>query len=221
MFKNIKHIAFATLAFILLLITNIIIIFNSKFLFKYFAMQNNLAQNVSLSLEEILNDYEKIIVYIRNPLVYNLNFDNFTLSDKGAIHFFEVKVIFMYLCVSAFLIALFFAIYILYKRFFYQKTILRSRMKKNLKICSRYLSKISLIFTLALSAFIFIDFTKVFNFMHTLLFHNDYWIFNSTSDSIITILPENFFMICALVILCMLLIEVFAINLYTKKDVDI
>lgn len=39
-----------------------------------------------------------------------------------------------------------------------------------------------------------IDFNKAFVIFHQIVFRNDYWIFNETTDPVITILPETFFM---------------------------
>lgn len=221
MIKNLKHFTFAVLGFILLMCTNIIFIFNSKFIFKYFAIQNELSQKVSIPTQEIFQDYERIIQYVRNPLVYNLNFDNFTLSSNGALHFFEVKVIFIYICTIVFLISLFFITYIIYRRFFYEKTLLRTKMRNNLQLCSKYLNRIVLVFIFSITSFMIIDFDKAFTFMHNIFFDNDYWIFNSTTDSIINILPPNFFMLCAIIIISMLVIELIIVNIYTKKDVGV
>ena len=36
---------------------------------------------------------------------------------------------------------------------------------------------------------------------HKIAFHNDYWIFDTATDPVITILPDTFFLHCALLIL--------------------
>ena len=40
---------------------------------------------------------------------------------------------------------------------------------------------------------------------HRLMFDNDYWIFDAATDPVITILPDAFFMHCALMILAIIL----------------
>lgn len=217
--NHVKYFSFALLAFLLLIISNIIFVFNSKFLFISFANKTDLANKLSLSFEAIILDYQKIISYIRNPLIKILNFDNFTLSQSGQLHFSEVKIIFFSLCILAFLIALFFSIYLIYKIFFYDKTKLYETAKTNITLCAKYLNIITTTFVLILILLISFDFTKYFNYMHKILFNNTYWIFNYQTDSIINILPEEFFMFCAIIILILLIIETILINLFIKKDV--
>ncbi|MGL4992476.1 MAG: TIGR01906 family membrane protein [Sarcina sp.] len=217
--KHIKYFSFALLTFLFLIISNVIFVFNSKFLFTVFATKTDLANKLSLSLETIILDYQKIISYIRNPLIKTLNFDNFTLSSNGQVHFSEVKIIFFSLCILAFLITLFFSIYLIYKMFFYDKTKLYATAKTNITLCAKYLNVLTTLFVLILISLISFNFTKYFNYMHEILFNNTYWIFNYQTDSIINILPQEFFMFCAIVILILLVIETILINLFIKKDV--
>ena len=45
-----------------------------------------------------------------------------------------------------------------------------------------------------------IDFNKAFVLFHKLFFSNDDWLFDPATDEVITILPEEFFMQCAVLI---------------------
>ena len=45
-----------------------------------------------------------------------------------------------------------------------------------------------------------IDFQRMFLLFHRVFFSNDYWIFDPDADEIINILPEQFFMHCALIV---------------------
>lgn len=216
---HVKYFSFALLAFLLLVISNVIFVFNSKFIFTTFANKTDLANKVSLSTEAIVLDYQKIISYIRNPLIKILKFDNFTLSQNGQIHFSEVKIIFFSICILAIVITLFFSVYLIYKIFFYDKTKLYETAKINITICTKYLNIVTTTFILILILLISFDFTKYFNYMHKILFNNTYWIFNYQTDSIINILPEEFFMFCTIIILFLLIVETVLINLFLKKDV--
>ncbi|WP_297520672.1 TIGR01906 family membrane protein [uncultured Clostridium sp.] len=218
--KNKKHFLFASLSFILLICTNIIILFNSKFLFKYFSLSNETAKTLAIPFESLMTEYEKIIVYLRNPLITKLNFNYFSLSSNGQKHFFEVKILLTYLFMIAASIGVFLSLYLVYKRFFYQKTVLHKKMQQNLLVCKKYFNRILLATVGFLGLFIIIDFNKVFLLFHNIAFDNDLWIFNETTDSIIKILPENYFMLCAVFILIMLLIESIIINISIKKDVE-
>lgn len=219
MMKNKKHFFFAFLSFVLLICTNILILFNSKFLFKYFSLSNNTASKLAMPFETLISEYEKIIVYLRNPLITKLNFNHFTLSTNGQQHFLEVKLLLTYIFMIASSIAIFLILYLVYKRFFYSKTILNQRIKTNFILCKKYFNSILIATLLILGSLILIDFNKVFITFHKLFFDNDLWIFNETTDSIIKILPENYFMLCALFTLIMLIIESLIINISIKKDV--
>ncbi|MGL5069111.1 MAG: TIGR01906 family membrane protein [Sarcina sp.] len=220
MIKNKKHFIFAFLSFILLICTNIIILFNSKFLFKYFTLSNETAKTLAIPFESLMIEYEKIIVYLRNPLITNLKFNYFTLSPNGQQHFFEVKMLLTYIFMIACSIDVFLIIYLTYKKFFFNRTILHQRIKNNLILCKKYFNSIIISTVVCLGLFIIIDFNKVFIVFHNLLFDNDLWMFNETTDSIISILPENYFMLCAVFILIMLLIESLIINISIRKDVE-
>ena len=220
MIKNIKHFFFAFLSLMLLICTNIIILFNTKFLFKYFSLSNNTAQNLGISFDSLISEYEKIILYLRNPLITKLQFNHFTLSNNGQQHFLEVKFILTYLFMIASSIAIFLIFYLVYKKFFYSKTILNQKIKTNLLICKKYFNSILLSILLILGTFIIIDFDKLFVGFHKLFFNNDLWLFNETTDSIIKILPQNYFMLCTVFTLIMLIIETLIINISIKKDVE-
>ncbi|MGL4761753.1 MAG: TIGR01906 family membrane protein [Sarcina sp.] len=220
MIKNKKHFIFAFLSFILLICTNIIILFNSKFLFKYFTLSNETAKTLAIPFESLMIEYEKIIVYLRNPLITNLKFNYFTLSPNGQQHFFEVKMLLTYIFMLACSIGVFLIVYLTYKKFFFNKTLLHQKIKTNLILCKKYFNSIIISTVVCLGLFIIIDFNKVFIVFHNLLFDNDLWMFNETTDSIISILPENYFMLCAVFILIMLLIESLIINISIRKDVE-
>lgn len=220
MIKHTKHFIFAILAFIFCICINILFVVNSTFIFKFFSISNKTSEILSLPLDAILSDYNKIISFIRNPLIYNLRFENFSLSNNGLIHFFEVKTIFIYIFMIAFSILVFFCAYLIYKNFFFQKTLLKGRLKRNLKIFNKYFNIIMISTTLIIGSFILIDFESLFIKFHEILFNNDLWIFNSSTDSIINILPQNFFMLCSIIIFSLLILETLIINFSLKKDVD-
>ena len=53
---------------------------------------------------------------------------------------------------------------------------------------------------LALLAYMAIDFDRVFTLFHKIFFNNDLWLFDPKTDPVIRILPESFFMHCAVLI---------------------
>lgn len=53
---------------------------------------------------------------------------------------------------------------------------------------------------------------------HELFFNNDYWIFDETTDPVITLLPDGYFMHCALMILAIIFLSsLLSFILYRKK----
>ena len=50
-----------------------------------------------------------------------------------------------------------------------------------------------------------IDFSKAFILFHKIIFNNDYWIFDPSTDPVINALPEELFMIYGLVILAIVI----------------
>jgi len=53
---------------------------------------------------------------------------------------------------------------------------------------------------------------------HKIFFRNDYWIFDYTTDPVITILPESFFMHCfMMIIVIVVVISLIMYLIYRKK----
>ena len=57
-----------------------------------------------------------------------------------------------------------------------------------------------------LGALIAMNWDQFFVLFHKLFFNNDYWIFDADTDPIILLLPDGFFMHCALMILALIVI---------------
>lgn len=186
-----------------LILFNAIILLNSTFIFKLYMIKTNIPFTLSIPLNKILSDYKNMISYLRNPFIKNLSFDYFTLSNFGKIHFLEVKNIFLF-------IYFFLALSVIFFIFLFIKK--RALLKSSLK----YLSFITICFFIGLLCSFIIDFNRIFTLFHKLFFNNDYWIFDSITDSIITVLPESFFLLNAVIILILLLIENFFIVVSLK-----
>ena len=145
-----------------------------------------------VSKTNLYNDYCRIIKFINNKEVDDLHFKNFTLSSNGKYHFTEVKEIFTSIYYFL-IISLIIFLFILMIRKIKKSTV-------NIKIFNY-----SLLVIIFLSAIIitsaFINFTYIFKYFHQIVFDNSYWIFDKVKDSIILALPENFFMLCVIIIL--------------------
>lgn len=166
------------------------------------------------SVETIKDNYDILIAYqsvfYQGPLV----FKDFTMSQGGKIHFEEVKVIFesiqiimiISLCTSVFLVW--------------------RELKEGEFRFFKLTAIITIVLPVIIAALAAIDFNQAFIIFHKIIFRNDFWIFDATTDPIITILPQEFFMHCLImIIVCVLFgvmicysLYIWKKNQYLKKD---
>lgn len=153
----------------------------------------NIPKNSGLSQQIILENYNALINYCSPFFRGSLSFPSLNASASGLQHFAEVKNIFnlFYIIAS---ISLVISIFII----FYKK---RKQDYSYLKISSLTASILPLI----IGALIALNFDKVFYTFHKLFFKNDYWIFDPVTDPVINILPDTFFMHCAILIVALVL----------------
>ncbi len=148
----------------------------------------HIVEDSGYSREEILENYNSLIDYCSPFYNGDLKFATFPASNEGLIHFAEVKTIFVTIFWSGV------ASGILLLLIIWRKTKAKERS---------YLltsAAVSIILPLIVGLASFINFDKLFVLFHEIMFQNDYWIFSWETDPVITILPETFFMDCALVI---------------------
>ena len=137
--------------------------------------------------EEICRrNYDVLIDYnvIGGPS--ELEFPDMQMSEHGRIHFEEVKRIFIFMQVEGLAgLAVLATVY------------LKRKKKGWMHLTGFVTAAIAAAVLLA----IVIDWGWAFETMHGLLFDNDYWIFNSKTDPVIKILPDEFFMHCGIMII--------------------
>lgn len=144
--------------------------------------------------EEIIRENYNALIDYCNPFYFGeLEFPSLPSSESAISHFAEVKVIFNTIFATGFLsIAACVAVVIFKKR------------KKQY-----YYMKVSAIVIAVLPVitgiFSAISFDTFFTFFHKIVFHNDDWLFNSATDPIILMLPESYFLQCALIIVFIML----------------
>lgn len=141
------------------------------------------------SREEIRANYDVLIDYNLSFGEEELSFPTLAMSEPGRIHFEEVKVIFnlfQYMAIGGAILSavgVFFCV--------------RRREYLFLKLTS--------ILAVALPAvvgiLVAINWDWAFVTFHHLAFDNDYWLFDPLTDPVITILPDAFFLHCAVMIL--------------------
>ena len=153
-----------------------------------------ISQESGFEKTAIIKDYNTLIDYLDPYNKSELKFNTFAMSREGKIHFEEVKAIFVkfnYLFWTCLILGLASGFYLLKKRQF-----------RFLKITAYLL----LILPITLAIPFAVNFDKSFTIFHKLFFKNDYWLFDPVKDPIITVLPQEFFFHCAVLILLILLI---------------
>lgn len=143
---------------------------------------------------EIRQNYDALIQY--NSIFWrrSLEFPTLPMSTTGRIHFEEVKNIFDG-------VQLLMAVTLLVGT---AGAMAKLRRKKIAFL------KLSAILTLALptllGVLIAFSWQMFFVLFHSLFFNNDYWIFYPEADPVITILPDTYFLHCALLILAIVVL---------------
>lgn len=144
----------------------------------------NIPERVGMTYDQIMENYYTVIEYLHFPWVDTLVFPDFPVSDSGAFHFWEVKMLF-YLNYGL----LFISGIVTY--FFIRRL---SRTNGYWRLVQPF--KIAIFVPFILLLILAIDFDFMFVIFHEILFNNDAWIFNAATDPIITVLPQEFFMYC-------------------------
>jgi integral membrane protein (TIGR01906 family) len=149
----------------------------------------NIAETSGYSQEVIIENYDALIDYNSPFFNGDLEFPSLPASEQGLQHFVEVKNIFNSFFVIALVSFILCIAVILYKA--------------NKKDKSYLL--VSAVTVLVLPAIVAIgcaiNFDKAFVIFHKIFFRNDYWLFDPTTDPVITILPDTFFLHSLIVII--------------------
>lgn len=179
---------------------SVIVSLNLRSIYKYSIQKYELDKIGQLSKEKLMEDYNILLNYLQNPFTKKLEFNNFIMSSNGEFHFYEVKKIFLSIYLIILIFVFVFIVIYLVKRYNNKKI----NLIKSLNYGANAL--ISIIAILLTS--IFIDFSKAFIIFHKIFFNNEYWIFDSKTDPIINVLPEEVFKLYALVVIIFTLIAI-------------
>lgn len=148
----------------------------------------HIAETSGYPEEEIRRNYDALIDYNMAWKDGELSFPTLPMSENGKTHFEEVKEIFdvfKYLALFGGIIGAAGIVFMAVKKEY------------------RYLKMTALVscgLPIVLAVLVAVCWDKVFIIFHKLFFRNDYWLFDSSTDPVITILPDEFFMHCALLI---------------------
>lgn len=161
---------------------------NFRALYYYDIKALNIAKTSGYPVDVIRENYDALIDYCSPFFKGNLSFPTLPASREGLIHFQEVKdifILFYYVLVITSLLLLI--------------ALFLSKGKKvhfNLKLSAIT----TIVVPLIVAGACMIDFDQTFVIFHKLFFRNDYWLFDPATDPIIELLPSQFFLHCAMVI---------------------
>lgn len=165
-------------------------------------------------VDEIKLNFNALMDYCCPFFTGPLQFPTMPSSASATSHFAEVKVIFNIIYAVGFVSFLVITPVFIYKLYY--------REKNFFKTCAITTIVIPIILLLAC----IIDFDDLFILFHKVVFSNDDWLFNPATDPIIKILPESYFMLCAIIIAAIVIIgAIVAFIIYlkigkTRKDND-
>lgn len=181
---------------IIIIITSIKFTLNFKPLYYFDVNSLKIEGTDGLNKDQIKSTYDYLIDYTNNKEKGNFQLKYLPYSQNGAQHFKEVRDLFvkmgnsMVILLSVFILGLIVNV----KKF---------RNYSFLKYTSVSLLAIPIIFMIP----VMINFDALFNFLHKILFNNNYWLFDPTLDPVIDILPEEFFMHCLILILSIMIVS--------------
>lgn len=144
----------------------------------------DIPDRVGMSFDQIMENYTAVMKYLHFPWIDTLVFPNFAVSDSGAFHFWEVKRLFYLNYGLLFLSGVI--------SFFYLRDL--KKTSSFWRLLQPF--KIAIFVPFVLLLLLAIDFDSMFVLFHELAFNNDAWLFDARTDPIITVLPQEFFMLC-------------------------
>ena len=156
--------------------------------------------------ETIIEAYDEMITYCTVPGA-EFGTGDLKYSEEGASHFADCKGLFLLdgavILISAPLVI---ALFILSKLGVY-------RMCRPFGFKASFISAVSLLGSFgAIAGLAALDFQRAFTIFHKLMFPGkDNWLFDPRTDEIIMILPIDFFMNCAILIVSSIIISLFYI----------
>lgn len=168
---------------------------NARWLYQFEIGHLDLLDYVSLSEKELLKNFDQLMHYLNLPWVETLKMSDFPVSASGALHFYEVKKLFL---LNYGLLLLTVVPSILYLRHLISSHKLWTLIQP---------FQIAVVVPIVIAFLMAVNFDQFFIMFHGVFFNNDAWIFNPATDPIINVLPETFFLHCF--ILFFVLLEIF------------
>lgn len=158
-----------------------------------------------LSPNALMINYRALMEYLLNPFVKELQMPDFPSSGNALIHFFEVKQLFMISHV-AFVLSLPIT-------YWWLKKIKQHQIWLLTESYIKWFSGIASILVVVC----LLNFEQAFIMFHHLFFNNDYWLFDPTTDPIITALPEGFFALMGAIVVLVVVACHLVLYWYCKR----
>jgi integral membrane protein (TIGR01906 family) len=165
----------------------------------------NIVESSGIDKETIIQNYDALIDYNSPFFTGELQFPSLAASEDGLQHFVEVKNIFMTFYIIAAVSIIITLVIIIYKK--------SKRDYKYLLVSSITVLVLPVVVALGSA----INFDVAFVIFHKIFFRNDLWLFDPTTDPVISILPDTYFLHALLVIIVLVLIGSLTLALLYKK----
>ena len=162
-----------------------------------------------ISAEACKLNYDTLIDYNVLGGDEELVFPTLKMSETGRIHFEEVKEIF----INMQLVSIVGIVAVVCFGVFVKKR----GVCKDMLLWMKYTFPVTMVVALAVGLAMAIDWQWAFTTMHEIFFNNDYWIFNSYTDPVIKILPEEFFFHCGIVIVILTIVQIAILRVVYRR----
>lgn len=179
---------------LLLISISVIITINFRPLYYLDVGILNIEETSGYDKAEILENYNALIDYSFPFFRGKLEFPTLEASEAGLQHFKEVKNIFTAFYLLGAITLLIAVCIIIYKR--------KKRDISYLKASSLT----AILLPSILGVLIMLNFDRAFVIFHKIFFKNDLWLFDPSTDPVIKILPDTFFLHCAVMIILLVIL---------------
>ncbi len=173
----------------------VVIVLNSRWLYYMDITLLGLEKETGMSRADIRANYDALIRYNQFWYQGELKFPTLIMSETGQIHFQEVKRIFVviqYACIVSGVLSLI--------------GVVRHAKRRSWSY-QKMTGILALGLPIVLGVLVAMNWETFFVTFHHIFFKNNYWLFDSSTDPVILILPDTYFLHCAVLILVLILGE--------------
>ena len=189
-----SNLALAVVFMLFFISFSVVLVLNFRPLYYHDIEALDIVESSGISEEDIRTNYDTLISYNSIFGQKELDFPTLAMSESGKIHFEEVKNIFVFvqwLCIAT---------------LFAGAAGLFFKLRKKDAGCLKLAGVLTPLVPAVLGGLIALNWENFFVAFHHIFFRNDYWLFNPATDPVITILPDTFFLHCAIAILVLVIL---------------